>query len=435
MVAVLVHPAMERQVPPPSVTPRLFELSLSEGAIAVYAYLCSAVRRMQIHGQEYWASTAPVERIADRVFAGSRPNAKRPSLRKRVAKHTQELMAAGLIKIGDRFELEERRGNFYVMTSIEEVRSSTDHRMIMRSNFDDHAIPNGSRIDSERSSMDRVIGQISGERSSTDHQTDDLAIRRSSTDHLSSIRSSINIINNNINYLNPDLDPERERFNSFDPVLKDDPSRIAQKNSDETAIEFVVEIVDEQGNAFEVGEAIEEPLSATAGVAAHFEPSEYVWSRYSAAGDGGSDPGFWDYTFDIVTRWAAGKEGGIGDVRAYALGCIRKQGVQRYAAYLRSLLPVEAVTPSAPSGLIFTPAESRLDFETAIALYREHWKALKLSWDDARLIAWFEAAQRWKPFPVGEIINMQTLPAWVVCRLTEDMGLTVQTRITSGVGL
>jgi hypothetical protein len=434
MTALLIHPAMERQVPPPSVTPRLFELSLSEGAIATYAYLCTCVRRMVIHGQEYWASTAPVERIADRCFAGSRPGAKRPSLRKRVAKHTQELMAAGLIKIGDRFELEERRGNFYIMTPIEEVRSSTDHRMIMRSNFDDHAIPDGSHIDGERSSTDRVIGQISGERSSTDHQMDDLAIRRSSTDHLSTVRSSNNIINN-INYLNQDLDPERERLNSFSSCLKDDPSRIAQKNSDETAIEFEVEIVDEQGNAFEAAEATEEPLSATEGVATHFEPSKYDWSRYSAAGDGGSDPGFWDYTFDIVTRWAAGKEGGIGDVRAYALGCIRKQGVQRYAAYLRSLAPVEAATPSPSSGLIFTPAESRLDFETAIALYREHWKALKLSWDDARLVAWFEAAQRWKPFSVGGIINMQTLPAWVVCRLTEDMGLTVQTRITSGVGL
>jgi len=97
---------------------------------------------------------------------------------------------------------------------------------------------------------------------------------------------------------------------------------------------------------------------------AAFDWTRYDWGSYSEPGSGGSDPVFWAYTRQKVVQVARerreqGHPNQIGDVDAYALGMIRRQGRDRYEAFLvaRGVLPPPPPKQPAIAAPAATPAQ------------------------------------------------------------------------------
>lgn len=102
-------------------------------------------------------------------------------------------------------------------------------------------------------------------------------------------------------------------------------------------------------------EAVQEGQSSAAPEPKIFDWENFDWARYEQAGDGGSCPQFWGYTWQKVEEFDRKQrekgEPGVGDLHAYTLGCIRRHGADRYRAYLISLgqLP-SPEKPKPPAG-------------------------------------------------------------------------------------
>lgn len=171
----------------------------------------------------------------------------------------------------------------------------------------------------------------------------------------------------------------------------------------------------------------EDDSSAASTLPLDFDWESYDWSQYDRPGDGGSDPEFWDYAYNKTEAYAQRKQEPIADMAAYTLTCIRNRAAAGYKGYLQSIgkLPPEP-KPEKPDSkgveLHWSDPEQWLGHsdgaEGAIAIIKDYWGHLKLTWSDERLLNWLTKARQVEAF---EPSNLYELPSWVCHKLAHDL--------------
>lgn len=180
--------------------------------------------------------------------------------------------------------------------------------------------------------------------------------------------------------------------------------------------------------------SLAQPATTSGGQgSASFDWVNFNWQAYESPGDGGSDPGYWDFAYDKVVayndRRKKNKKAQIGDLTAYTLETIRSRGSDGYRVFLVSIgvIPPDP-KPDAPTPTGDLPfCEWSDEFETvkdlsdAMASVKVHWQRLKLGWQDQRWLDWLERAKALKPFRFERNDGFHQLPNWAVVKLAIDL--------------
>lgn len=148
-----------------------------------------------------------------------------------------------------------------------------------------------------------------------------------------------------------------------------------------------VEQAESQGSGVTVAspqEAPSTPPTPPPSPPAAFDWRVYNWASYSEPGSGGSDPDFWHYTIQKVTQFARERReqqhpNQIGDIPAYALGMIRRQGRDRYEAFLvaRGIMPPPPPRQAAalPASTPAKPPDPREQWHQAHQTLNRLWES------------------------------------------------------------
>jgi hypothetical protein len=181
--------------------------------------------------------------------------------------------------------------------------------------------------------------------------------------------------------------------------------------------------------------------SSAAPAAAPFDWKTYHWAGYEKAGDGGSDPKFWDWARDFVVGLAekrANSDSPIGEIDAYTRKCIQTRAAAGYEKYLISigvLAPPQAPPQAASQtesvrgrGIHWSESGSwenpPSDLSEEFALFKIHWSRLELGWKNPAFLEWIEKAQALQAFRWDNYSSLHTLPDWAVAKLAHDLSNT-----------
>jgi hypothetical protein len=450
---MLVHPKFQDELKKqqrPDGCPRwihagIWELQLPVDAQVVFFYMTTTIQARLFGSEWKWITALNLETIGE-CFRGDRGNHKQTpeTLRRRASKAVKTLIERGVLEKYSRSELDARRGSFYVVLPIQQWKfpenldgikgSESDHLALKGSESDRFSADLEDGLGSTGSVSDPLTGSETDRSEGQGSLSDPSAIsfyslKGSESDPLTLKEQSLT---------------ERERSLSNYLIYKEGQDQkviisntgqpeTLEENEFEAEFEYIPdpnEFSDDDG--IDVSDLME-PRQVAIEPPIPFCAETYDWNQYDGPGAGGSDPGFWSYALNKITAYANLNPGKIGDIPAYALGGLRKQGGKKYVEYLQAMGQI-GVTVSGSELHYSTPApylaaaKGSLDPTSDTAIVKHYWAELGLGWEDKRLLAWLDAAQNdfEVRLPPRTSLSLYHLSDAILSKLANDLRISFE---------
>jgi hypothetical protein len=423
---MLVHPKFQDELKKqqrPDGCPRwihagIWELQLPVDAQVVFFYMTTTIQARLFGSEWKWITALNLETIGE-CFRGDRGNHKQTpeTLRRRASKAVKTLIERGVLEKYSRSELDARRGSFYVVLPIQQWKFPENLDGIKGSESD-HLALEGSESDRSEDQ-----GSLSDPSAITFY-----SLKGSESDPLTLKEQSLT---------------ERERSLSNYLIYKEgQDQKVIISNTEqpetleetefEAEFDYVPDPNEFPDDGIDVSDLME-PRQAAIEPPIPFCAETYDWNQYDGPGAGGSDPGFWSYALNKITAYANLNPGKIGDIPAYALGGLRKQGAKKYVEYLQAMGQI-GITVSGSELHYSSPApylaaaKGSLDPTSDTAIVKHYWAELGLGWEDKRFLGWLDAAQNdfEVKLPPRTSLSLYHLSDAILSKLANDLRISFE---------
>lgn len=340
--------APDRPTGMPRIHHRLHQAGLPLETYRTFCYLAYEAKLIiGKDGQRRWAAICSLNEIAE-GFRGSYPNSQIEVLRRKASDSIKDLEARGMLLKEQRSEPgKPTLSNIYYILPVENWKLVAENSFnVRRGRTLKKSSPDPGRITPPASNNTPPILGGSGDDEVQEGDPPRITLEEvfSGAQLFNACQQSVTAIQSSFSLNTPPIlggSPPRssEDHHIYREYLNTPLDDLRERERENFAQKEIKDPEQELTANKELGESAAAPSQANAGK--DFDWENYNWAEFSGAGAGGSDLRFFSYAQNKVEeynrRQKTSGNPGVGDLEAYTLGMIRKQGKARYQAFLKSI--------------------------------------------------------------------------------------------------